>query len=296
MALFGAHMSMAGGLHRALEAAGALGMEACQLFCKSNKQWRAAPLSADAAAKFQETRLAQSIEVCVVHAAYLITLAAADAVLHARSVDALIEEWHRCEQLGVEYLVVHPGAAKVEADGLERVAEAVLAALASVRPQHTRLLLETTAGQGQSLGHRFEHLGSLLRLIDRDDHVGVCLDTCHVFAAGYALSPKKAYVQTLRTFDQVVGLHRLFAFHINDSKMPLGSRVDRHAHLGHGAIGSEAFAALVRDRRFRQHPMILETPKGMADADQTWDAVNLHTLRQLAGSGRKTPRNSSTRP
>lgn len=287
---------MAGGLHRALEAAGALGMEACQLFCKSNKQWRAAPLSADAAAKFQETRLAQSIEVCVVHAAYLITLAAADAVLHARSVDALIEEWHRCEQLGVEYLVVHPGAAKVEADGLERVAEAVLAALASVRPQHTRLLLETTAGQGQSLGHRFEHLGSLLRLIDRDDHVGVCLDTCHVFAAGYALSPKKAYVQTLRTFDQVVGLHRLFAFHINDSKMPLGSRVDRHAHLGHGAIGSEAFAALVRDRRFRQHPMILETPKGMADADQTWDAVNLHTLRQLAGSGRKTPRNSSTRP
>lgn len=299
MPLFGAHMSAAGGLHHALEAAGALGMEACQLFCKANRQWRAAPLSAEDAATFIRVRKEQAIEVCVAHAAYLINLAAADPALNARSLDALIIEWQRCELLGVEHLVVHPGAAADEGEGLERVAEAIIAAIATVQPRRTRLLLETTAGQGSSIGHRFEHLGALVRLIDHDDHVGVCLDTCHVFAAGYALAPKKAYLATMRQFDRIVGLDRLWAFHVNDSQKPLGSRVDRHAHLGKGQIGMEAFAALVRDRRFRRHPMILETPKGDAATGLTWDEVNLRTLRDLSASSkanRPAARSKPTRP
>ena len=291
MPLFGAHMSAAGGLHHALEAAGTLGMEACQLFCKANRQWQAAPLSAEEIDTFKRVRQEQDIEVCVVHAAYLINLAAADPTLHARSLEALILEWQRCELLGVDHLVVHPGTAEDEEGiGLERVAEAVLAALATVQPRQTRLLLETTAGQGSSLGHRFEHLGALVRLIDHDDHVGVCLDTCHVFAAGYALAPKKAYLATLRQFDRMVGLDRLFAFHVNDSQKALGSRVDRHAHLGQGQIGLDAFAALVCDRRFRRHPMILETPKGTAGTGLSWDEMNLRTLRELSASGRTTRR------
>ena len=286
MPLFGAHMSMAGGLHRALEAAGALGMEACQLFCKANRQWRGAPLSDENVALFQTTSERLGLASCVAHAAYLINLAAADAELYQRSLDALIEEWQRCERLGIDSLVVHPGAAADVEDGLERVAAAVVAAFAAVAPTHTRLLLETTAGQGTSLGWCFEHLGTLIHMIDRADHVGVCVDTCHIFAAGYQLSPKREYLATLRAFDRLVGLEHIDAFHVNDSAKPLGSRVDRHAHLGLGQIGQEAFAALVRDRRFRRHPMILETPKGTAADGRSWDEINLRTLRQCGASGR----------
>jgi deoxyribonuclease IV len=282
MPLFGAHMSIAGGYHRALLTAQTHDCEAVQLFTKNSSQWRAKELFEEEIALFGETLRQTRVRQLLAHDSYLINLASPDQFLYRRSLEAFIIELERAERLGLTYLVTHPGAhvGAGEEAGLERV----VAALDEVHRRcpgfRVQVLLETTAGQGSCLGHRFEHLATILDRLAQPERVGVCLDTCHVFAAGYALAPEADYRATLRKFDKVIGLERLRAFHLNDSLKPLGSRIDRHAHIGRGCLGLEPFRLLVNDRRFRDRPMILETPKEEGER-QNMDAVNLRALRRL---------------
>lgn len=286
MPLFGAHMSAAGGPDQALLAASSFGMEACQLFTKNNKQWKAAPLSNDTIAEFARVWKDLGIQYCVAHASYLINLATRNETLWEQSLAALIDELQRAEQLKLDAVVVHPGTAsdEDEAFGLLRVAQAVDAALLAIPKMKAQLLLETTAGQGKSIGHSFKQLGTILRNAKKGKKVGVCLDTCHVFSAGYALWPSADYKQTMKEFDDEIGLNRLAMLHVNDSVKGLGCKVDRHAHLGHGSITLEGLKNIVGDKRFKDIPMILETPKGDSPDGRPWDAVNFGKLREMAAS------------
>jgi deoxyribonuclease-4 len=286
MPLFGAHMSIAGGYHRALLAARAQGCDTVQLFTKNANQWAAKELTDADVRTFRRTLRQTRLRLPMAHDAYLINLASPDEALYRRSVEAFVVEMQRAERLGLRYLVTHPGSSGDgdEEAGLARVARALDEVHGRCPGYRVRVLLETTAGQGRSLGHRFEHLARILSRVAEPDRLGVCFDTCHVFAAGYALAPEAEYRATLRAFDRVIGLGRLRAFHVNDSRKPLGSRVDRHAHLGQGHLGLEPFRLLVNDRRFRHRPMVLETPKEGADGDDL-DAVNLAVLRGLVRRG-----------
>jgi deoxyribonuclease IV len=282
MPLFGAHLSIAGGHHRALVAAHELDCSSVQLFTKAPNQWAAKPISDDEVAQFRQLRRELGVRFALAHDSYLINLASVDEKLYRRSVEAFIEEVLRAEQLGLDYLVTHPGAHKddtVEA-GLARVATALDEVHERTEGVRVRVLLETTAGQGTSLGYRFEHLRDIFNTVSDPSRLGVCLDTCHVVAAGYGLDSEAEYRATMKEFDHIIGLKRLLAFHLNDSLKPRGSRVDRHAHIGKGFVGLEAFRLLVNDRRFRDRPMILETPKEEGDRDDM-DVVNLTTLRGL---------------
>jgi deoxyribonuclease-4 len=282
MPLFGAHMSIAGGYYKAILAAQAHDCQAVQIFTKNNNQWAAKALSDEDIRLFRHNRREAGIEIAIAHDSYLINLASHDEALWRRSLEAFIVEMERAEAFGLDYLVTHPGV-PVDGDelsGLARVAQALDEVHRRCPRYRVKVLLETTAGQGNSLGHRFEHLAEIIKLTRQSDRLGVCLDTCHVYAAGYALAPAKQYRATLRAFDRIIGLDRLHAFHVNDSKKTLGSRVDRHDHIGHGYLGLEAFRYLVNDRRFRGHAMILETAKEGPN-DEAMDAVNLKALRAL---------------
>jgi deoxyribonuclease-4 len=283
MPLFGAHMSIAGGFHNALLAAEREGCDTVQLFTKSPNQWHAPELTPEAVRAFRKELRRTRLRFPTAHDSYLINLATPDDALFRRSVEAFILELQRSEALGLRYLVTHPGASldAGEEYGFRRVAAALDEAHARCPGFHVKILLETTAGQGTTLGHRFDHLARIMSLVADPDRLGVCLDTCHVFAAGYALSPEKEYWATFREFDKVIGLKRLRVFHVNDSLKPQGSRVDRHAHIGQGCLGLEPFRLLVNDPRFRTRPMILETPKEGPDGVEDRDAVNLATLRGL---------------
>jgi deoxyribonuclease-4 len=268
MPLFGAHLSIAGGYHRALLAAQEHGCSTVQLFTKQPSQWAAAPITPEQARTFGATLEQTGLREVMAHDSYLINLASPDPALYRRSIDAFIAEMGRAETLGVSYLVMHPGAHvdSGEEAGLLRVAAALDEAHARCEGFRLQVLLETTAGQGSTLGYRFEHLAAILEHVADPDRLGVCLDTCHVFAAGYPLAPKQQYQATMKEFDLIIGLERLKAFHVNDSLKPLGSRVDRHAHIGMGEMGLEPFRLLVNDPRFRDHPMVLETTlEGVAD-------------------------------
>jgi len=284
MPLFGAHMSSAGGLHNAIVEAEKHSCEAVQLFTKAPSQWRAPAITAEAAAQFHTVRSETGIQATMVHDAYLINLASPDDAIRQKSISAFADEVERAEQIGADFLVMHPGAHMGigEEEGCARVVEAMNQVISRTDTRRVRILVETTAGQGTTLGHRFEHIATILAGIDAPERFGVCFDTCHVFAAGYPLSPRRAYLKTWREFDRLIGIERLFAFHLNDSAKPMGSRVDRHAHIGLGELGIEPFAFIVRDRRFRKLPMVLETPKGAHPKDGDWDHVNLATLRRLA--------------
>jgi deoxyribonuclease-4 len=279
-------MSIAGGLLNALLAAEAHGCSAVQLFSKNASQWKVPELSEEDIRLFRRhlrrTRLRQPI----VHDSYLINLASPNEELSRRSLEAFVIEMERAERLGCRYLVAHPGAFidTDEETGLRRVAAALDEVHRRCPGFRVQVLLETTAGQGTTLGHRFEHLARILALVADPGRLGVCFDTCHVFAAGYALAPEKEYRATFRAFDRVIGLGRLRAFHVNDSLKPQGSRVDRHAHIGRGQLGLEPFRLLVNDPRFRNRPMVLETPKE-EDDNNDMDAVNLATLRGLVRGG-----------
>lgn len=283
MPFFGAHLSAAGGPHRALESAAEYGMEACQLFTKNNQQWRATDLTIETIATFAETSKRIGLRCMLAHSSYLLNLATKDDALWQKSIAALKDELLRADQLKLAYLVMHPGTASDEDDAaaLARVSSAIDLALGALPKLTTRLLLETTAGQGKSIGHRFEQLGTILQRSKQGRKVGICLDTCHVFAAGYALTPVKSYRQTMKEFDQAIGLEHLAVLHVNDSVKALGSRVDRHAHIGHGAIGLEGFCNVVNDKRFTELPMILETPKAIGPNEVHWDVLNLKQLRDL---------------
>jgi deoxyribonuclease-4 len=278
-------MSIAGGYHQAVLSAQAYGCGTVQLFTKSPNQWAAKPVPADEARVFRRLLRHAKLRLPMAHDSYLINLASPEPELYRRSVEAFVDEMTRAEQLGLAYLVAHPGAhlGDGEAAGLARVAAALDEVHCRCRGYKVKVLLETTAGQGTTLGHRFEHLAAVLGRLAEPGRVAVCLDTCHVFAAGYALAPEREYRATLREFDRVIGLSRLRAFHVNDSLKPHGSRIDRHAHVGQGYLGLEAFRLLVNHPRFRNRPMVLETPKESPENDDM-DAVNLAVLRGLVGA------------
>lgn len=280
----GAHLSIAGGLHRAVERANASGCDALQIFTKSVGQWRARPLAPADVDTFRTAVSSSRLRAGVLaHASYLINIAAAAAALREQSLLALGEEIDRAERLGLLGLVLHPGSG-TEAEGLPRIADGLSRLLAARAGGQTLVLLEHTAGQGTNLGHRFEHLRTILSLMPDASRVGVCLDTCHLVAAGYDLASEAGYEETFRQFDALVGLGRLKAFHLNDSKKPLGSRVDRHEHIGQGHVGLAAFGRLVNDARFAHLPMLLETAKEDGTSKQMvdpWDAMNLGALRAL---------------
>jgi deoxyribonuclease-4 len=284
-------MSIAGGLPRAVDRATATRCEALQIFTKSAGQWRARALPDEEVALFRRRVDETGIQPVVAHNSYLINLAAAAPALREQSVAALGEELDRAEALGLSGIVMHPGSftTGTEEDGLRLIA-AGLARLLRERPRaRTRVLLEHTAGQGTNLGHRFEHIASVLERLDGTPRVGVCLDTCHLLAAGYDICTREGYEQTFRDFDRIVGLDRIAAFHLNDSKKPCASRVDRHEHIGKGCLGLEPFRMLLNDPRFAALPMLIETPKlespgsrRTGDCDP-WDARNLRALRKLIG-------------
>ncbi len=282
MAILGAHMSIAGGYYRAVEAAVEAGCDCVQLFTKNNNQWRAKAISDGEAQRFRDALRRTGISHPLAHDSYLINLAAPDDALWRRSVDALVQEMERAARLGIAWVVAHPGAytSSSEEAGLARVVAALNQVHAATRALRVGCLLETTAGQGTSLGWRFEQLAAILDQVESSDWLGVCLDTCHMFAAGYPLASPREYRATMRLLDQIVGIARVKAIHLNDSQRECGSRVDRHAHIGHGQLGLEPFRHLLNDRRFAQVPMYLETPKGRYRG-RDWDVVNLQTLRSL---------------
>jgi deoxyribonuclease-4 len=274
----GAHMSIAGGCDLALQRAADLGMSACQIFTKNASQWRAKPLDPAVVERFQAHRAATGIAHLVAHDSYLINVASPDDALWEKSRLALLEELERCDLLGVPYLVSHPGGhmgSGAEA-GVRRVAEAINRIHDDWPDGTAVLLLETTAGQGTALGRTFDELASIIAPVDDKRRIGACFDTCHVFAAGYELRDDEGYRRTMREFDAYIGLDRLRVFHLNDSKKGLGSRVDRHAHIGEGELGAMPFTFILNDPRFAGLPGILETPKG---DDGEEDRRNLSTLR-----------------
>jgi deoxyribonuclease-4 len=279
MPLFGAHMSVVGGLHNAIAASVEYGCETVQLFTKNANQWQGKPITDADAQTFRAAVAEAKIQFPTAHDSYLINLAAPDAVLHHKSIDAFTEEVRRAEVLGLSYLVTHPGAhtGSGEEAGLARVVKALDEVHRRCRGFGVKVLLEITAGQGTSLGYRFEHLATILDRVKDRARLGVCFDTCHAFAAGYPMTSAKDYAATFDQFDDVVGLDQLKLFHVNDSVKPLGSRVDRHAGLGLGQMGLDAFRRLVTDPRFRDLPMILETPKEDGDG-KAMDPVNLAIL------------------
>lgn len=282
MPLLGAHMSIAGGYYKAILAARAHECGTVQLFTKNSNQWNAKPLTDEDVSLFRKTLRGSGIRFPIAHDSYLINLASPDQTLWRRSIEAFVIELERAERLGLAYLVTHPGAHvdSGEEAGLAKVALALDEVHGRCPGFKVKVLLETTAGQGSCLGHRFEHLADVMDRVVEPGRLGVCLDTCHVFAAGYALAPREMYEATMKAFDDIVGIKRLKAFHLNDSRKPLGSRVDRHAHIGRGCLGIEPFRLLLNDPRFRNHPMVMETPKEDGDiADM--DGVNLATLRGL---------------
>ena len=284
----GAHMSVAGGLPRAVERAVVHGCDALQIFAKNASQWRGRIIPPEEIAQFRALVRRSGIHPVVSHASYLINLASGNRGLRTQSMAAMADEIDRAEALGLRGVVLHPGCYTdgSAARGLALVAEA-LDQLLRERPRgRTMVILEHTAGQGTSLGATFEELASIVGLMKQERRIGVCLDTCHLLASGYDIATPEGYAQTFRSFGRIVGFERLTLFHMNDSKRPLGSRVDRHAHIGEGCIGLDGFARIVNDRRFRGMPMLLETPKsegrptGPIIADPL-DARNLGTLRGL---------------
>ena len=278
--LLGAHLSIAGGLHSALIAAGGCGFRTVGLFVRNQLQWRAGRLSEEAVAVFRRTRRRLGIWPVVAHGSYLVNLAGRHRV-RRRSIAATLADLAACGRLGIEYLVLHPGSRPNAEEGTRLIAEALDEIFARLPDRRPKVLLETTAGAGNCIGHTFEQIAAILARVRRPRRLGVCLDTCHVFAAGYDLRTARAYRRTMAHFGRVIGLERLRAVHLNDSLGPLGSRRDRHEHIGRGHIGKAGFANLVNDPRLARVPMILETPKGTDARGRDWDQINAETLRKL---------------
>jgi deoxyribonuclease IV len=293
MPRFGAHVSVAGGLPRAVDRAVAHGCDAFQIFAKNASQWRGRVVPRAEIREFRAKVAAARLAPVVSHASYLINLATPSRALRRQSLEAMGDELDRAEALGLYGVVLHPGCytAGSEAGGLALIAEGLLDLLRERRRGRTMVLIEQTAGQGTALGSTFEQIASILARADDHPRLGVCLDTCHLLAAGYDVCSPEGYESTFAQFGRLIGFDRLKLFHLNDSKRPLGSRVDRHEHIGEGCLGLEPFRRLVNDRRFRRLPMLLETPK---EADRSpsrievdpLDAKNLATLHRLCrGNG-----------
>ncbi|MBP7146153.1 MAG: deoxyribonuclease IV [Acidobacteria bacterium] len=281
----GAHMSIAGGMDLAVDRAQALGCEALQVFVKSSNQWAARPLKEDEVARFRDKVGRAGLQPVVAHDSYLVNVGSCDPALWRKSLDALDVELSRCEVLGIPYLVMHPGAhcGAGEDAAFAAIARALNELHAKHRGASVTILLENTAGQGTVVGHRFEQLKAIIDRVRRPERLGVCFDTQHAFAAGYDLATEAGWQATWDEFDRVLGRDRLLALHLNDSKKPLGSRVDRHEHIGLGLLGAATFVRLVNDARFEGLPASIETEK---TDDGFEDAQNLAVLRALRGRKR----------
>lgn len=273
-------MSIAGGFDLSIERGLKVGCDTIQIFSKSNNQWEAPPIRPEDAERFKAAAAKSGIQPVFAHTAYLINVGSPDKPVWARSRSALKTEVERATALGLPFIVHHPGSHKEtgEEQGIRRIAEAVRWVIDATPKSSVKILYEIAAGQGACIGHRFEHLAELLRLTARPERTGICLDTCHLFAAGYDLRTKEAYEKSMADFDRIVGLRQVQAVHLNDSKKELGCRVDRHEHIGKGKIGLEGFRMLLNDKRLSRVPMVLETPK---DEECTEDRVNLKVLRKL---------------
>ncbi len=289
MLRIGAHMSVAGGISKAVDRAAAHGCEALQIFTKNANRWLGNPLEPSEVRRFRARIDETTIGPVVSHASYLINLATTFEALRRQSIDAFIDELDRAEALGLLGVVIHPGTctAGTEEEGLRLIADAIRTALAARPGSQTLVLLEHTAGQGRTLGYRFEHLAAIIDHLDGSPRVGVCLDTCHLVASGYDIVTECGYRETFDAFDRQVGIGRLRVFHANDSKKPCASRVDRHEHIGRGCLGEEPFRRLLHDPRFSGLPLLIETEKSPEGARASsvaldpLDVQNLTTLRRL---------------
>jgi deoxyribonuclease-4 len=305
--LLGAHCSIAGGVHNAVIEAATNGCDVVQLFTgntrswagltlqpvaqsgkfltKNKSQWRAKEISEAEARQFATELASRKIAHPISHASYLINLASPVPELREKSIAAMVIELQRADQLGIPFVIVHPGArmAASEEDGIALVAESINEIHQRTKKTRARVTLELTAGQGSCLGHSLKHLADMIALVKRADDVAICVDTCHAFAAGVDLRDRKTYLAFWREFDELLGLDRLKALHLNDSKREFGSRVDRHEHIGQGHLGAIAFRHILKDKNLRQVPMYLETKKGTHNGE-TWDMINLRTLREIAKS------------
>ena len=276
-------MSVAGGFEKAIERGLRIGCQTIQIFTKSNNQWAAPAITADQAKRFKAAMQESGIGPVFAHDAYLINVGSPDPQMAEKSRQALKVEVERATELGLAFVVMHPGAhmGSGEEEGLKRIAESVTWVLRQTAGSSVKILYENAAGQGSALGNRFEHLAALLKQTGDPRRVGICLDTCHLFAAGYDLRTAEAYEKSMAGFDRIVGLKSVEAVHLNDSKKELGCRVDRHEQIGQGKIGLEGFRCLMNDKRFSAVPMVLETPKDMETMEE--DVINLKTLRRLVG-------------
>jgi len=278
--LLGAHMSTSGGIATAFLRGSSVGCTTMQVFVKNNNQWRARPLTDDDIESYKTAAAKSRIAPVLAHAAYLINLCAVSSTILQKSRDAMVDELERCNAFGIKGLIFHPGAhlGKGEQEGIKAIAESLNTMHERTAECKSLTVLETTAGQGTAIGYRFEHLRSIIDMLDEPARIAVCLDTCHVFAAGYDIRDEKGWEKTIQEFDDIIGLKRLVAVHTNDSKKELGSRVDRHEHIGKGMIGLEGFTQLMNDPRFNNIPKILETPK---DEEMQDDIENMNMLRSL---------------
>ena len=278
--LLGAHTSTSGGVSKAVERAEKLGFTAMQIFTKNNNRWLAKPLDEKEICKFKLSLEHSNIKIVVAHDSYLINLCATNLVLLEKSRVAFIDELTRCEELGVPYLNFHPGShtGRGEDEGLKVIAESINIAHDKTIDFNVSSMLEITAGQGTALGYKFEHIAKIIELVEHKERMSVCIDTAHLFAAGYDFRTRETYYKTMQDFDRIIGLNKLKCFHMNDSKKELGSRVDRHEHIGNGFIGIEGFKHIMNDEKLLSIPKILETPKGK---DQLEDIENLEVLKSL---------------
>lgn len=278
----GAHMSISGGLHLAIDRAVAAGCGVLQIFTRNSNQWKGKPVSEADAALFREKFAASGLHEIISHDIYLINLASPPGETRDKSLAAFRDELETCARLGVKKVVMHPGSHLADSPetGLARVVAAFGQLFSEVPQFEGQVLIETTAGQGSNLGRTFEELQTIISASKFPDKFGVCFDTCHTFAAGYDTATAEGYADTMEQFDRLIGLERLQCFHFNDSKKGLGSRVDRHEHIGQGALGLNPFRFILNDPRFAAVPKILETPKG---DNEDMDVVNLGILRGLVG-------------
>jgi len=276
----GAHMSIAGGVENAVLRGQSVGCEAIGMFTKNNNQWKAKPLKPDDADRFNAALGETGIHPVVAHTSYLINLASPDVALWKKSIAAMVDELQRCELLGIPYLVLHPGShmGKGVDWGIQRLADAFNHIHRTLPNLRVMTLLEQTAGQGTNLGHTFEELARMRELIEEKTRIGFCVDSCHLFAAGYDLRKPETYAEVFKQFDDVAGIAHIKAWHLNDCKADLGARVDRHEHIGKGKLGKAAFRNILNDPRWRDLPGILETPKG---PEMKEDVMNLRVLRGL---------------
>lgn len=274
----GAHMSISGGVEKAVVRGQEVGCEAIQIFTKNSNQWKAKPLTPTEVTVFRDACEVAGIGPVIAHSAYLINLAAPDEALYEKSIQAFLDELQRCELLGIPYLVVHPGAhmGTGEEQGLQRISTAIDRIHRETPNLQAAIALEVTAGQGTVLASKFEHFATILEQVAEPERLGFCLDTCHLLAAGYDFRTRQGYDQMMDAWEDLVGIERIRVIHLNDSKKDLGSRVDRHEHIGQGYIGTQGFEWLLNDRRLAKLPMVLETPK-----DDDADVRNLATLRNL---------------